>query len=513
MSAPFRRVLFVCVENSCRSQMAEGFARALGIPGLEVWSAGSRPSGVVNARAIEFMAERGIDISVQQSKGLDDLPNDVPWDDVVTMGCGDACPHLPARRRHDWDLPDPKSLEAPAFRTVRDRIEAQVRELVVAPAASPVDAPGSPSVAPPSRTEPPVPKRIALFERYLTLWVALCMVAGVLLGSLAPSSVETLRRLEFGAGSRISVPIAILIWLMIYPMMLRIDLASILEVRKRPAGIGVTLFVNWLVKPFSMAFLGWFFFRHVFAPFLTPALADQYIAGTIILAAAPCTAMVFVWSYLTDGDPAYTLVQVSLNDLLMLFLFAPIVGLLVAGASGLKIPMGVLLTSVIVFIVVPLALGVLSRIFLIRSRGATWFEQTFLPRFQPVTTLALLATLVLIFAFQAGNITTRWFHVLLISVPILLQVYFNAGIAYGLMWKLRVPYRIAAPGALIGASNFFELAVAVSITLFGADSGAALATVVGVLVEVPVMLSICSLCNRTRGWFPDGSAAATSAPA
>ncbi|HEU4724161.1 MAG TPA: ACR3 family arsenite efflux transporter, partial [Candidatus Eisenbacteria bacterium] len=331
---------------------------------------------------------------------------------------------------------------------------------------------------------------------------------GVLAGTAAPGMVGTLRQLEFGAGSRISVPIAILIWLMIYPMMLRIDLASLLEVRKRPAGIGVTLVVNWLVKPLSMAFLSWLFFRHIFAPFLTPALADQYIAGTIILAAAPCTAMVFVWSYLTDGDPAYTLVQVSLNDLLMLGLFAPIVGLLVAGASGLAIPMGVLLTSVLVFIVVPLALGSVSRLLLVRAKGAAWFEGSFLPRFQPVTTLALLATLVLIFAFQAENITARWFHVLLISIPILVQVYLNAGIAYGLMWRLRVPHRIAAPGALIGASNFFELAVAVSITLFGADSGAALATVVGVLVEVPVMLSVCAFCNRTRRWFPEPAVAA-----
>ena len=356
------------------------------------------------------------------------------------------------------------------------------------------------------------PKRIALFERYLTLWVALCMAAGVLLGRVAPGAVAALRSLEFGSGSRISVPIAILIWLMIYPMMLRIDLASILEVRKRPAGIGVTLFVNWLVKPFSMALLGWLFFRHVFAPFLGPELANEYVAGTIILAAAPCTAMVFVWSYLTDGDPAYTLVQVSLNDLLMLFLFAPIVGLLVAGASGIRVPMGVLLTSVVVFIVVPLAAGSVSRALLVRAKGMPWFERSFLPRFQPVTTLALLGTLILIFAFQSANVTTRWFHVLLISVPILVQVYLNAGIAYALMWRLKVPHRIAAPGALIGASNFFELAVAVSITLFGADSGAALATVVGVLVEVPVMLSICSFCNRTRGWFPAAPAPAHRSP-
>ena len=349
-------------------------------------------------------------------------------------------------------------------------------------------------------------KRLNPFERYLTLWVGLCMVAGVLLGKLVPGLVGAIRDLEFGAGSQINLPIAVLIWLMIYPMMLKIDLASILDVRRRPGGILVTLFVNWLVKPFSMALLGWLFFKHLFAPWIGPELADQYVAGTIILAAAPCTAMVFVWSYLTDGDPAYTLVQVSLNDLIMLVLFAPIVGLLVAGASNLHVPFQVLLYSVVAFIVIPLVLGSLSRVFLIRAKGREWFERVYLPSFHPVTTIALLATLVLIFAFQADNITSRWFHVLLIAVPILIQVYFNAGLAYSLMRWLKIPYPIAAPGALIGASNFFELAVAVAITLFGPDSGAALATVVGVLVEVPVMLSVCSVCNRTRHWFPSSTA-------
>jgi ACR3 family arsenite transporter len=346
-----------------------------------------------------------------------------------------------------------------------------------------------------------------VFERYLTLWVGLCMVVGVVLGKLAPGVIDSLRRMEFGAGSRINLPIAVLIWLMIYPMMLKIDLASVLEVRRRPRGILVTLFVNWLVKPFSMALLGWVFFKHVFAPWIGPELADQYVAGTIILAAAPCTAMVFVWSYLTDGDPAYTLVQVSLNDLIMLVLFAPIVGFLVAGASGLHVPFAVLLYSVVAFIVIPLALGSLSRLVLMRWRGRDWFERVYVPVFHPITTLALLATLVLIFAFQADNITGRWFHVLLIAVPITIQVYFNAGLTYTLMRWLRVPHPIAAPGALIGASNFFELAVAVAITLFGPESGAALATVVGVLVEVPVMLSVCSACNRTRHWFPDTTVA------
>lgn len=350
---------------------------------------------------------------------------------------------------------------------------------------------------------PPVAeKRLNLFERYLTLWVGLCMVGGVLLGQGAPGMVQTLRTWEFGEGSHINFPMAVLIWLMIIPMMMKVDFASIKRVRERPTGLAVTLFVNWVVKPFSMALLAWIFFKFLFAPWIGTAEADQYIAGCIILAAAPCTAMVFVWSYLTDGDPAYTLVQVSVNDLIMLVLFAPIVGFLVSGASSLTIPVPVLFYSVLAFIVIPLAIGSVVRAWLIRQHGLRWFEAECLPRFAPVTISALLLTLVMIFAFQAGNILSQPFHVALIAVPILLQVYFNASLAYGLMKWLRVPYAVAAPGALIGASNFFELAVATAIALFGPESGAALATVVGVLVEVPVMLSVCHVCNRTRHWFP-----------
>jgi len=347
------------------------------------------------------------------------------------------------------------------------------------------------------------PKRLNLFERYLTLWVGLCMVAGLALGKGAPNLVQWLRGMEFGRGSHVNAPIAVLIWLMIVPMMMKVDFGAILNVRAKPRGLMVTLFVNWLVKPFSMALIGWVFFRHIFAASISPADADQYIAGVIILAAAPCTAMVFVWSYLTDGDPAYTLVQVSLNDLIMLVLFAPIVRFLVSGASSLRVPFMVLLYSVVIFIVIPLAVGgVALRAWLTRTRGKAWFEQEFLPKFSPVTILALLATLIFIFAFQAENITGRYFHVVLIAIPILIQVYFNSTLAYGLMKLLKVEHSVAAPGALIGASNFFELAVATAIALFGPGSGAALATVVGVLVEVPVMLSVCKVCNRTRHWFP-----------
>jgi ACR3 family arsenite transporter len=475
--------------------MAEGWARALAGDRIEPYSAGTAP-GRVDPMAVQVMREAGIDISGHRSKSVTELAA-VPFDAVVTVcdRANESCPVFPgAVRRIHAGFDDPPRLAAGAlteeealgpYRRVRDEIRSFVLGLPTA-----LDARGS------------VKKRLGFFERYLTLWVAVCMAAGVLIGKLLPGATDGLRRMEFGKGSQLNVPIAILIWLMIYPMMLKIDLRSLLGVGRRPTGLLVTLFVNWLVKPFSMAFLGWLFFKHLFLPFIGPGLADQYVAGVIILAAAPCTAMVFVWSYLTDGDPAYTLVQVSLNDLIMLVLFAPIVGFLVAGASGLHVPFAVLLYSVVGFIVIPLAAGTTSRIGLMRWKGKAWFEQRFLPFFHPINTIALLLTLVLIFAFQADNITGRFGHVLLIAVPILIQVYLNSGLAYGLMRLFRVPHSIAAPGALIGASNFFELAVAVAITLFGPDSGAALATVVGVLVEVPVMLSVCAFCNRTRDWFP-----------
>jgi len=344
-------------------------------------------------------------------------------------------------------------------------------------------------------------RRLALFERYLSLWVALCMAAGIIFGKMFPAAVQAIRGLEFGQGSQINVPIAILIWLMITPMMMKVDFGAIRNVGRKPSGLIVTLVVNWLVKPFSMALLAWLFFRFVFAGIISTREADQYIAGCIILAAAPCTAMVFVWSHLTDGDPAYTLVQVSVNDLIMLVLFVPLVQFLVAGASSLAVPFRVLLYSVIVFIVIPLSVGTILRTWLIRAHGRDWFEKSLLPRFAPITITALLATLLCIFAFQADNITGRFFHVILIAVPITLQVYLNSSLAYGLMRLLKVEHQVAAPGALIGASNFFELAVATAIALFGPESGAALATVVGVLVEVPVMLSVCAACNRTRHWF------------
>ncbi len=351
-----------------------------------------------------------------------------------------------------------------------------------------------------NRSDAPQPKRLAFFERYLTLWVGLCMIAGIAIGTLLPELAATLSKMEFGNGSQVNIPISVLLWLMIYPMMLKVDFSSIGGIARKPKGLIVTLGINWLIKPFSMALLAWIFMQHVFAAWIDPETAKNYTAGLIILAAAPCTAMVFVWSYLTDGDPAYTLVQVAVNDLIMLVAFAPMV-MFLCGVAHVIVPAKVLITSVVVFIVIPLTMGWLTRMVLLKSRGKDWFEQKFLPKFHPVMIGALLLTLVLIFAFQSKNLTTRWLAVLLIAVPIVIQVYFNSGLTYLVMRRLRVEHNVAAPGALIGASNFFELAVAVAITLFGADSPAALATVVGVLVEVPVMLSVCNFCNRSRGWY------------
>ena len=356
------------------------------------------------------------------------------------------------------------------------------------------------------------PKRLDFFERYLSLWVFACMVVGVALGKLLPELTQKLSELEFGRGSHVNIPIAFLIWLMIYPMMLKIDFAGLKGVAQRPKGLLITLFVNWLVKPFSMALFAWVFLKWIFGALIPADDAEQYTAGLIILAAAPCTAMVFVWSYLTDGDPAYTLAQVTVNDLIMLFAFAPIVMLLL-GIANVIIPPAVLITSVVVFIVIPLVAGYLSRHFVIKGKGVAWFEKNLLALFHPVTIVALLATLTLIFAFQAENLISKWFAVILIAVPILLQVYFNSSLVYLLMRLFKVPHKIAAPGALIGASNFFELAVAVAITLFGPTSGAALATIVGVLVEVPVMLSVCRVCIGSKRWYERGIPKSEPVPA
>lgn len=344
------------------------------------------------------------------------------------------------------------------------------------------------------------PADLGLFGRYLTLWVALCIGAGVALGELLPGVPAALGALTY---AQVNIPVAILIWLMIYPMMVQVDFASILEVRRQPRGITITLVTNWLIKPFTMFAFAWFFLQVVFAPFIEAGLAREYVAGAILLGAAPCTAMVFVWSYLTRGDPAYTLVQVALNDLIMLFAFAPIV-LLLLGLGDITVPWNTVLLSVLLYIVIPLAAGWASRVWLLRTRGKTWFEEVFIRRLGPLTMVGLLLTLVLLFSFQGGVILGNPLHIALIAVPLVLQTFFIFGVAYGWarLWKVR--HSVAAPAALIGASNFFELAVASAIVLFGLNSGAALATVVGVLVEVPVMLLLVRFANGTRGNFPEG---------
>jgi len=337
-------------------------------------------------------------------------------------------------------------------------------------------------------------KRIGVFEKYLTLWVALCIAAGIAIGHFAGDSIGFLSELEI---YRVNIPVAVLIWLMIYPMMLQVDFSSIKNVGKRHKGLILTLTVNWLIKPFTMAFFAWVFFTKIYAAYISPEQAGEYIAGAILLGAAPCTAMVFVWSYLTDGDPNYTLVQVSVNDLIILVAFVPIVGLLL-GITDVKIPYDTLFASVVVFVVVPLLAGYITNRSLIRRKGEEWFKNEFLPKFKPVSILALLTTLVLLFAFQGSTIIENPLIILLVAVPLVIQTYFIFFIAWFGGRFLKLPYPVCAPAAMIGASNFFELAVAVAIALFGLQSPAALVTVVGVLVEVPVMLSLVALANRWK---------------
>ncbi|TAJ05465.1 arsenical-resistance protein [Marinilabiliaceae bacterium JC017] len=337
-------------------------------------------------------------------------------------------------------------------------------------------------------------KRIGFFEKYLTLWVALCIGGGILIGHLAGDSIQALSQMEV---YNVNIPVAILIWLMIYPMMLQIDFGSLKNVGKRPKGLMLTLVVNWLIKPFTMAFFAWIFFSKLYSAYITPELAGEYIAGATLLGAAPCTAMVFVWSYLTDGDPNYTLVQVSINDLIILVAFVPIVGLLL-GITNIEIPYDTLVASVLIFVVVPLVAGAITNKYLIRTRGEEWFKRVFLPKLKPVSILALLVTLILLFAFQGHNITQNPFIILLVAVPLVIQTYFIFFIAWFGGRKLKLPHAVCSPAAMIGASNFFELAVAVAIALFGLQSPAALVTVVGVLVEVPVMLSLVAIANKWK---------------
>ena len=338
-------------------------------------------------------------------------------------------------------------------------------------------------------------KNMAFFERYLSVWVMACMAGGVLAGALAGDSIKGLSELAFAG---VNIPVAILVWLMIYPMMVQIDFGSIKGVGRNPKGLVLTVVINWLVKPFTMAFFAWVFFDQVYSAFLSPELAQQYIAGAILLGAAPCTAMVFVWSYLTEGDPEFTLVQVSVNDLILLVAFIPLVRLLL-GVTDIVIPYQVLFSSVVVFVVLPLGTGFLSNRWLIHRYGHEWFKTEFLPKLKPVSMGALLSTLVLLFAFQGETLLASPKDILLIAIPLVLQTYFIFFIAWFVGRRvMKLPHCILSPSAMIGASNFFELAVAVAISLFGLNSGAALVTVVGVLIEVPVMLHLVRISNNWK---------------
>lgn len=338
---------------------------------------------------------------------------------------------------------------------------------------------------------------IGFFERYLSVWVALCIIVGIAVGQLLPIIPETLGKWEY---ANVSIPIAVLIWLMIYPMMLKVDFQSVKNAGKRPKGILITCITNWLIKPFTMFGIAWLFFFVIFKTLIPTSLADQYLAGAVLLGAAPCTAMVFVWSYLSKGDAAYTLVQVAVNDLIILVAFVPIVGFLL-GIGGVAIPWATLILSVVLFVVIPLIAGMITRIIVVRRHGIDYFNNVFVNKFNKWTIIGLLLTLIILFSFQGKTLLSNPFHIVLIAVPLILQTILIFFIDYGWAKAWKLPHNVAAPAGMIGASNFFELSVAVAISLFGLQSGAALATVVGVLVEVPVMLTLVKIANNTRKYF------------
>lgn len=346
-------------------------------------------------------------------------------------------------------------------------------------------------------------RHIGFFDKYLSLWVALCIVAGIALGTFLPALPQTLSRLEY---AHVNIPVAVLIWVMIYPMMMKVDFNSVKNVARHPRGLVVTCVVNWLIKPFTMFAIAWFFLFVVFKQWIPSTLAQGYLAGAVLLGAAPCTAMVFIWSYLSNGNAAYTLVQVAVNDLIILVAFAPIVAFLL-GVGGVQIPYDTLLLSVLLFVVLPLIAGILTRTSVIKRKGKDYFKQVFVHKFDRYTTLGLLLTLIILFSFQGKTILSNPLHIVLIAVPLIIQTYLIFAIAYSWAWAWHLPYDVAAPAGMIGASNFFELAVAVAISLFGLQSGAALATTVGVLTEVPVMLSLVRIAKATRGKFhgPDNA--------
>jgi arsenite transporter len=339
---------------------------------------------------------------------------------------------------------------------------------------------------------------LSFFERYLSLWIIICIFVGVIIGRFLQAFPNILSQWEY---AQVSIPVAILIWFMIYPMMVKVDFSSLIKIGKKPKPLIMVSISNWLIKPFTMAFFAWLFYRHVFSEFISVPLADQYIAGAILLGAAPCTAMVFVWSYLTKGDAGYTLVQVALDDSILIFAYAPIVMLLL-GITDFVVPYNTILLSVILYVVVPLSAGYLSRMYLIKKKGITWFKKVFLKKISNFTIIGLLLTLVILFSFQGDTILNNPLHIVLIAIPLTIQSFFIFFMIYGTSKLIKLKHSIAAPASMIGSSNFFELAVATAIGIFGLTSGAALVTVVGVLVEVPVMLSLVAIANRTKHYFP-----------
>ena len=491
------RILILCTGNSCRSQMAHGLLQSIDSK-LEVFSAGTKPAEKVNPMAVKVMTEIGIDLAQHTPKSVN-LYVGKKWDYVITVcgGANESCPMFTGevKNRLHIGFDDPSEATGSPefidneFHRVRDEIKARFYDFYL------------------NELKPQLnyivvvmekKQGIGFFEKYLTIWVALCIVIGIAVGQWLPVIPQTLSKLEY---ANVSIPVAILIWLMIYPMMLKVDFQSVKNVGKRPRGIIVTCVTNWLIKPFTMFGIAYLFFYVIFKTFIPAELAEEYLAGAVLLGAAPCTAMVFVWSYLTKGDAAYTLVQVAVNDLIILIAFAPIVAFLL-GVGGVSIPWDTLMLSVGLFVVIPLAAGVITRIMIIRRKGIEYFNNVFIKKFDNYTVGGLLLTLIILFSFQGETILNNPLHIVLIAVPLVLQTVLIFFVAYGWAKWWKLPHDIAAPAGMIGASNFFELAVAVAISLFGLQSGAALATVVGVLVEVPVMLMLVRIANNTRKWFP-----------
>ncbi|MBE0624986.1 MAG: ACR3 family arsenite efflux transporter [Burkholderiales bacterium] len=519
-------VLFLCTGNSARSILGEAILNSSGKGRFRAFSAGSHPAGKVNPYAIELLQKQEIAVGELRSKSWDEFSGPAaPKLDFVFTVCdnaaGEVCPFWPGQpMTAHWGIPDPAAVagtdeqKRKAFLQAYMQLNTRIGQFLSLPmnridklslqakldAIGKLREDGELNMSAQSNVipSPAASAPMSVFERYLTLWVFLCILAGIVFGQALPDLFHALGRMEV---ARVNLPVGLLIWVMIIPMLVKVDFGALHEVRQHVRGIGVTLLVNWLVKPFSMAFLGWLFVRNLFAPMLPAEQLDSYIAGLILLAAAPCTAMVFVWSRLSNGDPLFTLSQVALNDTIMVFAFAPIVALLL-GISAISVPWDTLVTSVVLYIVIPLAVAQIWRKRLL-AQGQAHFD-AIMAKISPWSIGALLATLVLLFAFQGKAIIEQPLIIALLAVPILIQVFFNSALAYWLNRAVGETHNVACPSALIGASNFFELAVAAAISLFGFESGAALATVVGVLIEVPVMLLVVKVVNSTRGWYERG---------